>query len=202
MDQELFQIEAYQLFTAEEIWLFLGHVLEIGVVQAAGKTTPGLHDNVGQKIPLCAVCLEQTFPEEFHSFAMAVERDDHQVGGDPFYCFYIVEFAGLMEEDLAFLENGEGVSGGDAHLSLVHEDKFPEVMAFFREGEVAHIFKVMNAVDPFNGNGIFQIHTVICHKPASPGPCFLFCKSAVSLFFFHYIRGRRKKQKKSVDCTN
>ena len=195
MDQELFQIEADQLLAAEEIGFLLRHILEIGVVQAAGEAVPGLHDDVGQKVSLGAVGLEQPFPEEFHGLAWAVKRNDHQIGGDAFYRLYIVEFSGLVEEDLPFFENGEGVSGGDAHLAFVHEDKFPEIMAFSCEGEVAHIFKIMDAVDPLNGNGILQIHTVIRHKSASPGSCCLVWQERCFSVFLSLYKRRKKKAK-------
>ena len=163
MDQEVLQVEADQLLRPELLRLLLGHVLEIGVIQPAVKAVPGFYDNVCQEVALRLVHLEDLLPEKVHGRAVALERYDHQVGGAVARGLHGVELAGLVEGHLPPVQDHMPVPAGDSHIPLVHADELPEVVGFPWKFKVAHIFKIVDAVQLSHGDGVLQVNSDIGH---------------------------------------
>ena len=171
MDQEVLQVQADELLGPELLRLLAGHILQVGVVQTAVEAAARFDHDIRQQVPLRLIHLQDLPPEKFHGGAVALEGDDHQVGGAVAGGLHVVELPGLVEGHLAPVQDDVPVSARHSHIPLVHADKLPEVVGLPGKFEIAHIFKVVDAVQLSHGDGILQVYPDIGHTRAS----FLFC---------------------------
>ena len=58
-----------------------------------------------------------------------------------------MKLAGFVENNTAFLQNVSIPVGSDGDLSLVHTEKFPEIMGFSLKHEIFAIFKIVDGND-------------------------------------------------------
>ena len=89
-----------------------------------------------------------------------------------------MEFVWLVENKIAFFQNGIGVATCDAYFTFVNTDKFPKVVGFSRKTKITHIFKIVNTENFPNRNRILQFDSMISHSATPFYPitsiCFIY----------------------------
>ena len=192
MDQEMFQIETDQLLCAEHIRSLPGHILEVGIVQPAVEAAPRFDDDAGQDVALRLVDLQRLPAEEGHSLVFAVEGDYDQVRGDLPRCLYAVEFIRLVKCDVAPFQRRSLTACGHIHFSLIHAQKFPEIMCFPLEREIAHILKIMYTVNLIYRDRFSQNYSIVSHTVT---PLKMFPIDIL-------LHCRRIEKRVNADCAN
>ncbi len=74
---------------------------------------------------------------------MAHKGNYHKVGGNDAVGSHRVELAGLMENNIPFLQHMHLLVGRDNGFSFVYTEKFPEIMGFAFKYKVFSIFKIV-----------------------------------------------------------
>ena len=153
MDQEVLQVQADELLGPELLRLLAGHILQVGVVQTAGRSSgaPRSRYPPAGSAPSHPPC--RIFPRKNSMAGLSHwKEDDHQVGGRcgrwPCTSWNSPGWWKATSPRFRMMCRSPPVT---ATIPLVHADKLPEVVGFPGEFEIAHIFKVVDAVQLSHG---------------------------------------------------
>jgi len=119
--QKLLQINLYQLFRAERNKSFLAanQVFAGRVIQAAGVGKTGLLHDISKKRALRRADFQYPAPKKIHSGRSACKSNSNKAGGGFAFDVYAVVFAGLVENDIVFVQRMDIGTGSHVNRTLI-----------------------------------------------------------------------------------
>ena len=146
-NEQFLQGGTQQLFTA--VWRMFRSLqpCDPGVAERRGESGGALLDDPGQQGALGRPDPEDPLPEQLHIWRGAEKADHHQVGSHGSIGLQRMEFPRSVKDQFPLSQFPAGLPCGHKKGTLVHIEKFPEVMTFSGKGVAAGIFKIMYSND-------------------------------------------------------
>ena len=152
-DEELLQIKLDHLKTAEGSILGKLHFFGIRIIQRSGKTPPGFGENAGDQTAFRFSDAKGFGTEKVHIWRITGKGNHNEIWRGLAVGLYRMKFIRLVENDFILFQRECVFSRRYDRLSLVHTQKFPEIVAFAGKEKVVHIFKIMHGVNLINADG-------------------------------------------------
>ena len=79
-----------------------------------------------------------------------------------------MEFIWSVKNNVPLFERVEQFVCKYIYLSLIHTQKFPEIVGFSRKRKITHILKIMNRVNFIYGQHFIEMYTFVAHGILAP----------------------------------
>ena len=167
-DEQLLDAASDELLGAEGRTLPPGQLHGLRVVERRGECGLALLHDARQQGAAGIAHAQYSVFKKTHGLAVADKTHHNKIGRHHTVGRERVELARFMENDLPFLQMLHHVPGTHIQLTLVHIQKFPEIVALPFKIVIAGIFKIMHGDDIVHRQRPLQPYGLVAHASIPP----------------------------------